>query len=418
MVPAASANPTLETSWLVRVSAARGVDAPQEWPLAFRRPLQAVTTEPGRSAGDPTAAALAVGLDGTVARFSAARGWAPEFLQNGAGQRQTPDLTGVAWPTPGRAHVVGQDGAMWLWRATTGLWEPDPGAPLDFDANLLDIAFDPSNPDRGYAVGRQGVLLRYGKRWTQEALPAEIADKDLLGIAFAGSQAIVAWRAPDGTSSGLLVNSPGQPWRVDAQASELATSTFGSLLAVGGLPDGGAVAAGAGTVIIRDSATAAWRLSDAPLTGLTAVAAAAVRDGSVVRAIVSAWPAPPGGYPANETLTATPPGQSPQLYPSVPAPLRGALLRETAEGWSDQTRRDVEIDLSDTTADPPAQSDQTYGSPWIRPVAAGSSAARSSRPATRPTRSRSVGSGRPRAHRGCPPTPRRPRRSLIAPRCR
>ncbi len=38
-----------------------------------------------------------------------------------------PLLRGVAWPEPGRAHAVGDLGAMWLWRAETGLWERDPG---------------------------------------------------------------------------------------------------------------------------------------------------------------------------------------------------------------------------------------------------------------------------------------------------
>ncbi len=86
---------------------------------------------------------------------------------------------------------------MWLWRAETGLWEPDPATPLNFRGNLLGIAFDPSNPSVGYAVGQQGVLLRYGKTWTQEpeATPARKSPgASFTSIAFAGSEAIVAFR--------------------------------------------------------------------------------------------------------------------------------------------------------------------------------------------------------------------------------
>ena len=57
---------------------------------------------------------------------------------------------------------------MWLWRAETGLWEKDPATPLNFRGNMLGIAFDPEPPSLGYAVGQQGVLLRFGKTWTQE----------------------------------------------------------------------------------------------------------------------------------------------------------------------------------------------------------------------------------------------------------
>ena len=83
---------------------------------------------------------------------------------------------------------------MWLWRGETGLWEPDPATPLNFRGNLLGVAFDPNNPSRGYAVGQQGVLLRFGKTWTQEALPSEVAGASFTSIAFAGSEAIVAFR--------------------------------------------------------------------------------------------------------------------------------------------------------------------------------------------------------------------------------
>ena len=139
-------------------------------------------------------------------------GWQPESLLNIAGVRQTPQLRAVAWPTPSRAYAVGTAGQMWLWRGETGLWEKDPATPINFRGDLLGIAFDPEEPSRGYAVGQGGVLLRYGKTWTQEptcapsapepCLPAEVADASFTSIAFAGSEALVAYRVPHFTFNG------------------------------------------------------------------------------------------------------------------------------------------------------------------------------------------------------------------------
>ena len=102
---------------------------------------------------------------------------------------------------------------MWLWRGETGLWEPDPAAPYNFRGNLLGIAFDPNNPARGYAVGESGVLLGYGKTWTPGSVSVGIAvptldsarctwaNASFSSIAFAGSEAIVAYRVlPDITT--------------------------------------------------------------------------------------------------------------------------------------------------------------------------------------------------------------------------
>ena len=86
-----------------------------------------------------------------------------------SGAVSSPTLRAVAWPEPNRAYAVGDLGAMWLWRAETGLWEKDPAAPpAGFQGDLDGIAFDPQNPALGYAVGQSGALLRYDKTWTQE----------------------------------------------------------------------------------------------------------------------------------------------------------------------------------------------------------------------------------------------------------
>src|SRR5581483_11820562 len=89
----------------------------------------------------------------------------------------------------------------------------------NFRGNLLGVAFDPSNPARGYAIGSGGVLLRYGKSWTQEALPAQVQGASFTSIAFAGSEAIVAYRILPNRQvnkyvGGLLVNN-GAGWAVD-----------------------------------------------------------------------------------------------------------------------------------------------------------------------------------------------------------
>ena len=75
----------------------------------------------------------------------------------------------------------------------------------------------------------------------------------------------------------------GVGWHVDASAHALLDTVRGGeprLLAVAGLPDGGAVAAGRDIVIERDGAGSPWRFSRQPLPGSTAIAAAAVRDGA------------------------------------------------------------------------------------------------------------------------------------------
>ncbi len=335
----------------------------QAWPLPFRRPLTAIAAQPGTTPGEPGAQALAVGDRGQVARFVPGQGWTPEFLYNAVGVPEEPRLRGVAWPGTDRAYAVGDNGAMWLWRAETGLWEPDPAKPLDFHANLTAIAFSPLNPDIGYAVGKQGALLAYDKTWTQQTLPAEVAHADLTSVAFAGGEALVTYRMVVGGKEvgGLLVNN-GSPsgWQVDAKAQELLATlhepspssskeppkvaTSSSVLSkVAALPDGGAVAAGPGVVIERDSAEAPWRFSSQPLPEAENIAAlAAFREGSSVRALVSVdldSLSNPNNSTNNYLLIDNPPGvgfgQPEALIGPDPLPISGYLLRETASGWQD-----------------------------------------------------------------------------------
>jgi hypothetical protein len=304
----------------------------QPWPLALRAPLADVTGAPGVPAGSLDSGALAVGVGGSVARYVPGRGWKREFLLSAGGSVVKASLRGVAWPEPRTAYAVGDLGAMWQWNAADDLWSQDPGIPIGFEGNLMDVAFAPGDPNRGYAVGKNGVLLRYGKSWDQEALPAGFAGAGLTSIAFAGGQAIVA------AGGDLLVNDGGG-WHVDASAHALLDRVRAGnpqLFAVAGLPDGGAVAAGRDIVIERDGAGGEWRFSNQPLPGSTAIAAAAIRDGGSVRAIVSVLPRL--AYPPSDDLPEPDPTVPPPIVPPFALPGDGYLLRETASGWEDEQR--------------------------------------------------------------------------------
>ena len=335
---------------MVHVTASPVPSLLQAWPLPFRRPLGAIAQQPGTAPGEPGAQALAVGDRGQIARYVPGEGWTPEFLYGAGGTREEPRLRGVAWPEPGRAYAVGDNGAMWLWRADTGLWEPDPAKPLNFHANLEALAFSPLNPQVGYAVGKQGALLAYDKTWTQQTLPAEVAQASFTSVAFAGGEALATYRMVSGEKEvgGLLVNDgSGSGWRVDTGAQELLAKlpeAGASVLSkVAALPDGGAVAAGPGVVIERDSAAAPWRFSGEPLPEAQNISAlAAIREGPSVRALVSV-DLDALSNPNNPTATFlkidSPPaagfGQPGVLIGPDPLPVSGYLLRESAAGWQD-----------------------------------------------------------------------------------
>ena len=338
--------------------------APEEnllhsYPVPFRHPLIAVAPQPGAPVGALSSEAVAVGEDGEVARYVQGAGWQPESLLNVAGLRQTPQLRAVAWPTPSRVYAVGTDGQMWLWRGETDLWEKDPATPLNFRGDLLGIAFDPEDTSRGYAVGQGGVLLRYGKTWVQEptcgegvpepCLPAEVADASFTSIAFAGQEAIVAYRVPHFTftrtgsafsyTGGLLVNN-GAGWQVDAgAAAALASETQDIPWAVAGLPDGGAAmsaesAAGVPRVFERNSADSGWEATPQPYPAYGNPDALAIfREGGALRVIGSGTA--PETTSADEQLP-PPAGFPPPLirpYPLGRPPAH--IFRQTASGWTE-----------------------------------------------------------------------------------
>lgn len=320
----------------------------RRWPVAMRSPLLGVAGAPGAAAGDAGAGALAVGWNGAVARFTPGQGWSPEYLQSSNGNVVKSNLRGVAWPEPERAHAVGDGGALWLWRSDTGLWERDPATPVGFIGDATAIAFDAADPQRGYIAGKQGFILRYDKTWTQETLPAGFADARFTSVAFAGRQAIAV------SDKGVLVNG-GDGWKPDeglkALLAGLGKDAGVQLTIAAGLPDGGAVIGGRDLVVERDGPSTAWRFADQPLPGQTVVAAAAVRDGEHVRAVVSVqpkllWPQP-------DVPVETDPNSPTPILPSYPPPGDGYVLRETAGGWADEQR----TAFGGSGADRPVKSD-------------------------------------------------------------
>jgi hypothetical protein len=333
-----------EDGWLegpVQITGRAVVPRLVSWPVSARAPFTAVASAPGTTPGDPGAQALAVGADGVVARYTPGRGWQREFLLTGSGAVSSPTLRAVAWPEANRAYAVGDLGAMWLWRAETGLWEKDPAAPpTGFQGDLDGIAFDPQDPALGYAVGQSGALLRYDKTWAQETLPQGFQEANFTSVAFAGSEAMVL------AGSDLLVDN-GSGWQVDPEVHALLASLANApqLNVVSGLPNGGAVIAGRDVVIERDSAGAPWHFSEQPIVDETAVAASAYLEGATVRAVLSV--VPDFQYPPLLVLPPVEPDTPPPLIPPNPLPGDGYLLRETGGGWEDEERADYAGDSED-----------------------------------------------------------------------
>lgn len=332
----------------------------QAWPVPFRRPLLAAAPEPGKAVGALGSEALAVGAAGQVARYLPGRGWEPEALLRSSGKRATPTLRGVAWPEPGRAYAVGDAGAMWVWQKATALWQPDPAKPRTLTrANFTGIAFDPTNPSRGYAIGKQGLLLAYGRRWTQESMPPGVpSEANFSSIAFAGKEAIVTWKFPvlrGGSvayTGGVLVND-GSGWRVDEGAQVALGTAIPQRVA--GLSDGGAAIASlgleAGTgskgrVIERQGAGAVWQPAPGGSPGYP-TALAAVREAGQVRAIVSVPPiegqSDDLSKDQDQVFSQPPPGQAPLLTDPYSLPGGGVVVHQTPGGWRDEQRENLPL---------------------------------------------------------------------------
>ena len=195
----------------------------------------------------------------------------------------------------------------------------------------MDVAFDPGDPQRGYAVGKGGVAAAYGKSWTQEPLPPGFERADLTQIAFAGSQAIVAagTRSARQRRRGLA----RRPER--ARPAAPADATAAQLFAVAGLPDGGAVAAGRDVVIERDGPGSPWRFSDQPLPGSTVIAAAAR---TATAAACARWCRSCRSCATRRATDSRRPTRTCRRRSCRRSrcPGDGYVLRETGEGWRDE----------------------------------------------------------------------------------
>ncbi|HEY2054295.1 MAG TPA: hypothetical protein VGH14_10215 [Solirubrobacterales bacterium] len=330
------------------------------WPVPFRRPLLAVAPQPGQPVGSLSSEALAVGANGEVARYQPGIGWEPQSLLTASGKRSTVNLRAVAWPETGRAFAVGDENAMWVWQKATGLWSPDPGAPQNLiHANFTGIAFDPAKPSRGYVVGKQGLILSYGRSWTQEAVPAGVpAEANFTSIAFAGDEAIATWKYPVldevknlvSYEGGVIVNE-GSGWRVEEGPK--AALGEGIPQRVAGLADGGAVIATEGirstsepALVVRQGPTAPWEAAGGTTLGFP-VALSALSEGGAVRALISV-------VPFREAKSTLETDQEQARVPAVEGeppigigpyelPGAGEVLRQTATGWRDEERQNFPI---------------------------------------------------------------------------
>ncbi len=142
------------------------------WPVPFRFALTALAPQPGAPSGAKAAKCWPSETAARSLAITRARAGSPKRCRARAASARRRACARWRGRRPNRAYAVGDSekgaGQMWLWRGETGLWEKDPAMPLNFRGNLLGIAFDPNNSARGYAVGQRGVLLSYGKSWTQE----------------------------------------------------------------------------------------------------------------------------------------------------------------------------------------------------------------------------------------------------------
>ena len=156
---------------------------------------------------------------------------------------------------------------------------------LPVEATVMAIACTPSDPLDCVAVGLDGLIVRGdGTSWSVQSLPSSAPDgTDITGVAFDGRTPLLA------TTDGLYrgAESPGSYERDDDLRDRMRAAGLPAAVRVVATVDGGGVVVDGR--FARDSATAPWRPTGAPLD-LHPFAIAAYRDGASVRAIVSATP--------------------------------------------------------------------------------------------------------------------------------
>ncbi len=279
------------------------------WPLPDRAPLMSVALPPGSPGEAGESGALAVGFDGTTLSYEASAGW---LVQPTPPRARKLNLLGVAFAGPSSAFAVGEFGVILHWDGAS--WSEDPQSTSLTDSQLNAVAFAQSG--EGWAVGADGTILRYdGSIWSKEQPPEADSGVAITSVAVAGSEVFAV------AAGNLIARSPDGGWTEVGAATLPSGLTPGNLRVVGGLPDGGIVAAGKSLVLVREAAGQSFAYAAQPLEGI-AVALAPFRDaGGRLRAYVSIAP-PAAGRGNPPEVGGFPPGD-------------GELLRQTEGGWQD-----------------------------------------------------------------------------------
>ena len=324
-------------------------------PVPFRHPLLGLAIEPGTEAGNPDSEAIAVGLEGELARFVPGQGWRQYPMQRMEG-RGAVGLRDVAWPSPDVAYAVGDFAAIREWRRSSDRWVPDISETGPAAAHFESVAFSPVDPERGFAVGQMQIFRHDERGWHVSGIPLEALNDGPVAVnsvTFAGNEALASFRSAGAIEGGLMRNR-GANWEVDHEFGALLHSLPASAeiapTEVAGLPDGGAIVAGPGWVVKRESADAPWGFASQPLPEAhTVTALAAHRDpAGTLRATVSIAPGP---YRPPEPSDSFGPPPNPPAGSGYP-------LRETATGWTDIEHR--AFPAKDGSADMPARPEPVF----------------------------------------------------------
>lgn len=216
------------------------------------------------------AGAIAVSAFGQLTRQTGTDPWSDAEITtavDGPVSSGFAQVTGIAWNTPSTVILAGRSGLLIetpVPALRTGA--PEEGAdtpsirlvPAATGLDLLDVA---ANGEDAWAVGRKGAAVhRSDGRWTAVKLPPPLDAAQLIQVAYAGEQALVA------STAGLLVASPAGQLAVDTGLADLMREDGRPVAStsVTGLPDGAAVVDGR---YVRDSATSGWRRLADPAEG-------------------------------------------------------------------------------------------------------------------------------------------------------
>ena len=282
------------------------------WPLPDRSPLTSIALAPESQAAVGESGALAVGLNGAALRYESSTGWQVVPLPARAHHLA---LSSVAFAGSSSAFAVGQFGLILHWSGTS--WSEDPQSISLTQSQLNAVAF--ATNGEGWAVGANGTILHYnGQQWSVEAPPTANSGEDISSVTVAGSEAFAV-------AGGNLIRRPlGGAWEEVAEALLPSNPKLAPhrLTLVAGLPDGGVIAAGRSTVLVREASGQSFEYAEQPLSGVAVALAPFRAANGKLRAYISV--APPINTQTDE-VGGFPPGD-------------GELLRETESGWQDLSR--------------------------------------------------------------------------------